>query len=91
MSTTAASKHELIARHAEAFGMSRRAAEEEINRVTDTLRSAVQECPRVRITGFGTFEQVARTGRTGRNPKTGEPVEIPAGRRLRFKPTKGVL
>lgn len=43
---------------------------------------------KVQLTGFGSFETKQRAARTGRNPRTGEPVEIPASARLTFKPSK---
>jgi DNA-binding protein HU-beta len=46
--------------------------------------------PKVAITGFGVFEVVARAERMGRNPQTGEPIRIAAGRAVRFKPGKNL-
>jgi nucleoid DNA-binding protein len=42
----------------------------------------------VRLTGFGAFKATRRTARIGRNPKTGEPVEIPASTGVKFSPGK---
>jgi DNA-binding protein HU-beta len=42
----------------------------------------------VNISGFGTFAVSKREARTGRNPKTGEPIEIAASRAAKFKPGK---
>ena len=44
----------------------------------------------VAIPGFGTFRRVMRKARTGRNPKTGEPLEIPASRSVGFRPGKAL-
>ena len=49
---------------------------------------------KVQIIGFGTFEVKKRAKRTGRNPKTGEAMEIPASKSVGFKPSsvlKGTL
>jgi nucleoid DNA-binding protein len=51
-------------------------------------RTALKQGERVNISGFGTFTVSAREARTGRNPKTGEPVEISASRSAKFKPGK---
>lgn len=48
--------------------------------ITDTLASGED----VKITGFGGFEVKTREARTGRNPKTGEPVNIPASKYVSF-------
>lgn len=48
-----------------------------------------QEEP-VNIADFGKFETKKRAGRTGRNPQTGEPVEIPAKNAVSFKPAKAL-
>ena len=44
----------------------------------------------VRLTGFGTYSTSARAARTGRNPQTGEAMEIPAGRGVKFKAGKAL-
>ncbi len=46
---------------------------------------------RVRLPGLGTFEAVETPARTGRNPRTGEPMAIDAKRRLRFRAAAGAL
>jgi DNA-binding protein HU-beta len=54
----------------------RRAANEAVDAVIDTITRAVSSGERVAITGFGVFEKVARPARTGRNPRTGASVQI---------------
>lgn len=44
----------------------------------------------VQWTGFGTFKRAERCARTGRNPHTGDPVDIPSSVSLKFKPSKGL-
>ena len=62
--------------------------------VTDRLITAIAECLRqgktVHLQGLGRFYWADTPERLGRNPKTGEPVRIPARRRLRFKPSKAL-
>jgi DNA-binding protein HU-beta len=54
----------------------------------EVVMRAVAQGGSVRLVGFGNFDRVATKARTGRNPATGEPVEIPAGHRPRFRPGK---
>lgn len=78
-------KTELIERLAERCGVSR----SEAQRVLDGLIEIVTDCLRhgedVTLTGFGTFHVKQRAARTGRNPRTGETVSIPASRTPGFK------
>jgi DNA-binding protein HU-beta len=57
----------------------------------DTIADALKRGERVELKGFGSFSVVDTKARTGRNPRTGKPVAIPAGRRVRFKPSKSLL
>jgi DNA-binding protein HU-beta len=50
--------------------------------------TALRQGDKVNISGFGTFSVSARKARTGRNPKTGESIEIAASRAAKFKPGK---
>jgi DNA-binding protein HU-beta len=45
---------------------------------------------KVQISGFGTFEAKKRSGRTGRNPRTGEEIQIPAATTATFRPGKAL-
>jgi DNA-binding protein HU-beta len=49
-----------------------------VDAVLDVIRDAVAKGERVSLSGFGTFDRVRRSPRTGRNPHTGDPVQIPA-------------
>ena len=61
-----------------------------VNVVFETIAAALRDGADVRITGFGTFGVRERRARTGRNPRTGEPVDIPASRAPAFKPSKAL-
>ena len=52
----------------------------------DAIQEAVAQGEKVAITGFGVFEKVDRAARTGRNPSTGEPVEVKASSVPKFRP-----
>ena len=69
---------EEIARHDEAF--SRRDLELIVNTVFDAVTTALVRGDRVEVRGFGSFSVRHRDGRRGRNPRTGEPVDIPPRR-----------
>lgn len=56
----------------------------------DSINNALVKGEKVTITGFGTFEPLKRKGRQGRNPRTGEPVEIKASVGVKFKPGKAL-
>ena len=57
----------------------------------DVIRAALREGDKVVVSNFGTFRVKARQARVGRNPKTGESVEVPPRRGVRFKASKNLL
>jgi DNA-binding protein HU-beta len=57
----------------------------------DTIAAALKRGETVQLKGFGSFSVIETKPRTGRNPRTGKPIEIPARRRVRFKPSKSLL
>lgn len=59
--------------------------------IVDAIAAALRQGDGVALRHFGRFEVVATPARPGRNPKTGEPFAIPAGRRVRFAPSKYLL
>lgn len=64
----------------------RKLATDAVEAVIDTIVRSVAKGDRVAISGFGTFERVARAARTGRNPRTGTPVKIKKTTVPKFKP-----
>ena len=82
-------KNELVEVVSERTGLAKsdaaRAVEAVLGTITETLRKGDQ----VALSGFGTFVAKTRAARTGRNPRTGEPVAIPASRAPAFKAGKG--
>ena len=65
-------------------GMTKKAAAEAVSAIIDVIGEALAAGDDVKITGFGGFEVKERAARTGRNPKTGEAVEIPASKYVAF-------
>jgi nucleoid DNA-binding protein len=63
------------------------AARDEVRWFFDTLSRALEKGDEVRIHGFGSFRTAQRAARMGRNPRTGEAVQVPARRVVRFAPS----
>jgi DNA-binding protein HU-beta len=63
----------------------KRAADEALTAVLDSIAKGVKKDKKVQIIGFGTFEVKKRAARTGRNPKTGESMKIAASKSVGFK------
>jgi DNA-binding protein HU-beta len=59
-------------------GVTKKAAEQIVSATIDTVMESVADGEKVTLVGFGTFEPRARKAREGRNPKTGDKMEIPA-------------
>ena len=78
-------KAELVDVVAREAGTTKKDAETIINVVMETIVKHVASGDRVTLVGFGTFEARQRQARTGRNPKTNEPLQIPAKRVAGFK------
>ncbi|WP_250508209.1 MULTISPECIES: HU family DNA-binding protein [unclassified Caballeronia] len=77
-------KQELIDAVASQAGTSKGAAEETINAVLATISQEVAAGNVVQLIGFGTFASGERAARTGRNPATGETLEIAASKTVKF-------
>ncbi len=71
-------------------GVARQQAESVLNAFFDTVRSAARSGDRVGWPGFGSFSTTQRRARTGRNPRTGEAVKIPATRAVKFSPSSSL-
>lgn len=79
------SKENLAKDLADLRDVSKASASETIDAVLNLIRGAVEAGEKVTLRGFGTFQQKTRPARTGRNPATGLPVEIPAKTTMTFK------
>ena len=85
---------ELIDQIRDRLGIDKRAAENAVDAVFDTIQRAVATGEKVALTGFGVFERVDRAARTGRNPRTGASVKIKKTSVPKFRPGtqfKGVV
>ena len=79
---------DLVEKVAEATGMSKAEASRAMETMVQTIIDAAKAGEEVRVTGLGIFDVVTRDARPGRNPQTGEPINIPAGKALRFRAGK---
>ena len=70
-------KQDLARKISEKNGTTLKAAEDFLDALTDEITKALSKQETVRLAGFGTWEVRTYTARTGRNPRTGEAVEIP--------------
>ncbi len=77
-------KTQLIQKIAENGNMTKKDAEVALKAVIDAISDAVVAGEKVQVSGFGSFDVKTRDARMGRNPKTGEAVEIAASKRVVF-------
>ncbi len=83
-------KAELIHAVAEKAALSKKDSEAAVNATLEAISAALSEGEEVRLVGFGTFEVKKREARMGRNPKTKEPIPIPASKIPSFKAGKAL-
>ena len=83
-------KNDLIAAVAEKTGLSKGDATKAVDGVLDTIENQLTQGGDVRLVGFGTFSVSDRAASEGRNPRTGEKIQIPASKQPKFKAGKGL-
>ncbi|MBU6499548.1 MAG: HU family DNA-binding protein [Rhodospirillales bacterium] len=83
-------KMDLIAAVADATDLPKAKAAEVVDAVFGAIEGALKKKTEVRLVGFGSFATAARKATTGRNPRTGAELKIPASTSVRFKPGKGL-
>jgi DNA-binding protein HU-beta len=83
-------KADLIESLATKLDLQKTTAERAVNTVFDDIEGALQKGDKVNISGFGTFAVSSRKARIGRNPKSGEAIDIPASKSAKFKAGKGL-
>ena len=81
-------KSELIERMASDADISKAAAERALESFTTSVQSTLKKGGTVALVGFGSWSVTKRAARTGRNPKTGEPLRIAARKAPKFTPGK---
>ncbi|NUJ16850.1 HU family DNA-binding protein [Bacillus glycinifermentans] len=83
-------KKELIGAVAEATGLTKKDIELVVDSTFDVITSALKDGKKVKVHGFGSFEVRERAARKGRNPQSGEEIEIPATKAPAFKAAKAL-
>jgi DNA-binding protein HU-beta len=83
-------KAELISNVAEKTELTKKDAEKAVSAVLETIGEALSKSDKVQLVGFGTFEIRERAARKGRNPQTGEEINIDAARVPVFKAGKAL-
>lgn len=80
-------KNELIDRITREARLRRSEAIRAVKAVVGSIRATISEGGKISLSGLGTFKVKSRKARPGRNPKTGETIQIPVGRKISFKPS----
>ena len=72
----------------EIVGFSKKESSDTVELLFDTMKETLEHGEKIKISGFGNFEVRDKRSRVGRNPQTGEVIEISARRVLTFKPSQ---
>lgn len=83
-------KNDLIAAVADKSGLTKAQAGEAVDATIDSITAELKSGGDVRLVGFGTFAVSNRAASKGRNPRTGEAIDIPAAKLPKFKAGKGL-
>ncbi|MEX2416196.1 MAG: HU family DNA-binding protein [Paenibacillaceae bacterium] len=83
-------KADLVSKVAESTELSKKDVSKAIEAVFESISEALHLGEKVQLVGFGNFEVRERSARKGRNPQTGEEIEIPASKVPAFKPGKAL-
>ncbi len=80
-------KGELIEKVCRDARLRRSEAVRAVKAVVSAIRATISEGGKISLSGLGTFKVKSRKARPGRNPQTGETMQIPVGRKISFKPS----
>lgn len=83
-------KNDLVGAVADDAGLSKAEAARAVESVFDSITSSLRRNTEVRLVGFGTFTVARRKASQGRNPRTGEPIRIPASKQAKFRAGKAL-
>ncbi len=83
-------KNELIGAVAESTGLSKADAGRAVEAMIEAITGSLKKGKEVRLVGFGTFSVRKRAASQARNPRTGEPIAIPASKRPKFSAGKAL-
>ena len=83
-------KNDLVVEVAKKSGMSKADVSKAVDATLEAITEALKKNDDVRLVGFGTYSVTERSASEGRNPRTGARIMIPASKRAKFKPGKGL-
>ena len=83
-------KADLVSKVAEKTGLTKKDADKAVAAVFESIQETLKAGDKVQLVGFGTFETRKRGARTGRNPRSGETIQIPASKVPAFKAGKSL-
>jgi len=83
-------KAELIEEVSNRTGLTKRTSREAVDAIVSAITDSLAREEKVTLVGFGTFQVMERKSRKGRNPRTGEGIQIPAKKVPKFVPGKGL-
>ena len=86
----ALTKAEMAERLFDEVGLNKREAKEFVDAFFDVLRESLEQGQQVKLSGFGNFDLRRKNQRPGRNPKTGEPLQIKAAKTPKFRAGKAL-
>lgn len=81
-------KQELVTQVAKEADLPKTKAQAAVEAIFDSIKATLKKGGEVRLVGFGTFSVAKRAATTGRNPRTGEKINIPASKQPKFKAGK---
>jgi len=83
-------KDDLIKAIADQTQLAKKEASQALKAILETIEQSLSQGEEISIVGFGSFKVVKREQRTGRNPRTGDSITIPATKVVRFSPGKAL-
>ena len=83
-------KKQLVAKISSTLNLSKADAERTFDSIISIILDALKDDDSVKIAGFGTYKVAKRKARQGRNPRTGETIQIAASQKVKFLPAKAL-
>ena len=83
-------KKQLVAKISSSMNLSKADAERQFDGITEIILNCLKSDEQVKIAGFGTYKVAKRKARVGRNPRTGEQIQIGASQKVKFLPAKAL-
>ena len=83
-------KKQLVGKISSSMNLSKADAERTFDGITEIILNCLKSDEQVKIAGFGTYKVAKRKARVGRNPRTGEQIQIEASQKVKFLPAKAL-